>query len=178
VLIGWKTSGLCWPCGMVRCRAQFDACIHVLCCVFSRAFVTRPLQAASLPSCSCAHGQTTPPVSSRFTAASHLTLPSLTAKSAEPSRFTSLSPLTLHIPSMPSATSPSTKCRHLTYAAPQPAALHRSCIIFAHASSLIMHIQVFLVDADFITSAGARAALVKRLQDIQDARKVLLVPDV
>jgi len=38
-----------------------------------------------------------------------------------------------------------------------------------------MHIQVFLVDADFITSAGARAALVKRLQDIQDSRKVLLV---
>ena len=39
-----------------------------------------------------------------------------------------------------------------------------------------MHRQVFLVDADFITSVGARAALVKRLQDIRGQRKVLVVP--
>lgn len=39
-----------------------------------------------------------------------------------------------------------------------------------------IHPQVFLVDADFITSVGARAALVERLRHIQGQRKVLVVP--
>ncbi len=36
--------------------------------------------------------------------------------------------------------------------------------------------QVFLIDADFITSLGARAALVERLRHTQGQRKVLVVP--
>ena len=42
--------------------------------------------------------------------------------------------------------------------------------------SSLIPLQVFLVDADFITSLGARAALVERLRLIQGQRKVLVVP--
>ncbi len=42
--------------------------------------------------------------------------------------------------------------------------------------SSLIQLQVFLVDADFITSSGARAALVDRLQHIRGQRKVLVVP--
>jgi hypothetical protein len=37
-------------------------------------------------------------------------------------------------------------------------------------------LQVFLIDADFITSFGARAALLDRLAQVKDRRMVLVVP--
>ena len=51
------------------------------------------------------------------------------------------------------------------------------CVIpYPGSLSSLIQLQVFLVDADFITSLGARAALVDRLQNIRGQRKLLVVP--